>query len=397
MIQRIREPSILGYYFHQNSRTLSIEGQMRTGILEKQVVKSFDEGQMRAAVREANDARDLVDRSMHPINVAPDRHVEHLLGEKGSKSYNSDYHALLLAQGVLMGDDVAGKPTTIGVDLGKNPYMLFKEKGKYRTIDDKVTKEKVNEFLSSDPRYEQEGFNRFYVTQSFIFYFNAKQLSRHFGSVYIDIEKLAPYLIATDSVGLGKVAVPTLEDHISRAPPHIVSRIKGTMTNKFLRKIRLGAGEIYKKEDPQGRVIAEEGPIRDWAAHTYVNRSAQKAEEFSRMLRGAHEPVYLGENGDWLLLHCEDVPKHGFDSQKFFVDSGKRGKAVMPVMREIQIQTAEQRWRSMRGRWSHKELEKKRDRIPKGSREFNDNYEGVVRRIFGEENEDRESIVRFVS
>ena len=388
---QLKEPNILQYYFHPDASIHQVVQLCRTGSLEKRIVKTVDEGLVHKATSEAKVALNRVDGFSHPSNVALYETLEMQLGRE-SAFFGNEYRALLLAKGRLLGDDVPPKETVLGIDLGKNPYRLFRSKAGYKTIDDKVTYETTYDFLSSDPKFVAAGYNRFEVDKSFVFYFNSKQLE-YFGGTREaatgpDMTKLVPLLLHTNDVNLEPAYQYTYQEFTNKMIPHLYSRIKSTMWRKTLSRIHQPKGKIITRKNPAGIIIEEKGPIRDWLAKTYVHRNPKRALQFASFLRKSNEAQYVGKDGRiWMRLHCEDKSDtEGYDSDKFFITSGVYGSSDMPVMGEIQVMTAAQKWKFTRGRWDHEQHEKKR------RKQFDDAQVDLMRKIFDEK---REMVIEF--
>jgi len=319
--------NLMGLYHNQGSATYKLFQIMRRSIFQEKRVQ-IPHSEIVAAQAETQLVKTSIDASTPEF--AQDLNFRYFGGEnyEDEDIEKVPVRALLLARGDFVAKRGNLEKTVLPIDLGTNPWGLYKGPGGYDSVDTRVTYEQVAEFLDRHRRLlgQEHGFTSFEVTESSFYYFRDEDLLRNFGNGSgIDFEALVPFIADTYGyVGVNPVKRPNKRGYDRRIIPFTSYRQKQSL------------------EEKAERELCEKGPyknagdvISDWGAH----RICDVSEQGARSWLGSFQGNFTVGRFRGRVLHTDDYyarPKGtGFSSLNIAVSvaSNKYDETV----REIQI------------------------------------------------------------
>ena len=196
--------------------------------------------------------------AFHEFKFGLDATTPYFTREQASMVLGSGKKRVIaVVQGQFEGDRIL--QTTIGYDLGANPYMLYTRKGvpKDQTIDDYLTRAAVMAYMKSNVKpLKRLGVDSFRIKYSAFYYFRDSDLRyplrKDDGSISMKhlLPLVADTILSKDHrtgfVGLSRVRLPSEEEYAALALPFLSHRLKSTLPRKFRRQLLLP--EIPEKE-----------------------------------------------------------------------------------------------------------------------------------------------------
>lgn len=345
-----------------------------------QVVDKLQQGRKRIDFGLVSRAREEVQAKSAVLDTPTYRFAQdlsfHLYG-------GEERRIVMLVEGVFHGDSET--QSLIPIDLGNNPWRLFKHHEGHDTIDDAVTLESTRDFVERNSGYlTEQGYRSVDVGSSRFFYFGKSNLESFLDeNGKLDMARLVPLIVPTEGrvvanevdggIVLDQVASPTLDDYMKTAPIHVSYRLKKSMVEKLCRRI------VYDKG---------KGPVSDWVAHRPVVDSPEDVEVLAAFLR---ESKRVGKNSRFDYLET----KHNYEDESA---NGHRVETIVgrietkgfePSVREIQIVDKEQYFANelSSGRTSHAAHKGRIGHISRKIREDYDRVKAVLEQIFGTQEE----------
>src|SRR3989338_345536 len=191
---------------------------------------------------------------------------------------------IILVQGRFEGDyDVKN---TIGLDLGIQPYRLYKPEGRsrYETLDDYITKEAVRDYLRKHhDELKRRGVEGFRVRHSAFFSVRDTDLRTatfRNANGALNMEQLLP-LIAdtilnndgrTGYIGISLISLPDYRFYAEHSPSFTSNRIKSSLGRKVIKQLLLSE-------------IKPEDVITDTGAHRLVVESLDVVRDLESRIR----------------------------------------------------------------------------------------------------------------
>lgn len=231
------------------------------------VMPRLDDGLLKAAGIETTKIKAKLDSSTFPFHQDL---VTEVFG-------NSPTRVILVDKGTLYG--VQSIDTVIGIDLGNNPYPLFKPANNGATIDAEVTDSKTREFLDSInpkdlPERERniwQGLDGFLRGISIFYYFKEGDISSRFltRDGEIDMAKILPLVTEIPfSEAEGKIqrmghvflspkGPPSFQEYQENFIPFVSYRLKNSLAEKI-------EGVLAQQS------IKTDDVIGDWVGHRAV-------------------------------------------------------------------------------------------------------------------------------
>ena len=286
---------------------------------------------------------------------------------------------IVVVQGQFEGDDTL--KSTIGLDLGTQPYRMYKREGRPRneTIDDYITKEAVKDYLRK--HYEalkRRGVEGFRVKHSAFFSFRDADLRypirNRDGS--INMEQLLP-LVAdtilnndgrTGYIGINQVTLPDEEFYATHELPFTSNRIKSSIRRKVIKHLLL----------PEIVPIKDIGAHRAKVASLDVIRDLEERMEQGQIGRSTIE-IIPGTKKDFYRR-----PKpNGYRAVQFYAYVTTRGQRFV---REIQLVDATQYYKNEinpKDSAHHRQQEKKQESSEGQIRQIPEQILDALKTIFG--------------
>ena len=170
-------------------------------------------------------------------------------------------------------------------------------------------------------------------------------------------------------MGWEAVNMPTPEAYRKRAPPFTSYRLKHSMKEKILTRLKEGKTE----------------PIKDWVAHRMVVKERKEVEQVYESLRsiskiGDFEVEVIDEDNMYL-----NPKTSGFKARELVVRVAGKGRETGPCVREIQIVDTAQNYINefTAGACSHLDLVKRREHTPRERRALHAHYGQMLEEMFG--------------
>lgn len=286
---------------------------------------------------------------------------------------------VVLVQGRFEGDFDA--KSTIGLDLGTQPYRLYKQEGRPRseTLDDYITKEAVRDYLRKHyDALRSRGMEGFRVKHSAIFSFRDADLRYPIRNTdgSINMEKLLP-LVAdtilnsdgrTGYIGISLVNLPDERSYAAHGLPFTSSRIKSSLGRKIIKHLLL----------PEIKPIKDIGAHRFKVANLGVVRDLEERMGQGQIGRSAIETI-PGTEKDFYRR-----PKpNGYKAVQFSVYATTRGRRFT---REVQLVDAAQYYRNEinpNDTAHHRQQEKKQESSEGQLRQIPEPILEAIQTIFG--------------
>ena len=361
------EPNLMMYYFPRSSAVYRFMDLARAAIKTGKF-NGIDHKLVQRAKAEFDEFRKRLD--------AETPYFSH---EMADMALGADTRRkIALVQGRFEGD--YEEKSTIGRDLGKQPYRLFKqgERPRNETLDDYITKEAVRDYLRTHyTALKSRGVEGFRVKHSAIFSFRDADLRHPIknpdGS--INMEQLLP-LVAdtilnddkqTGYIGIKLVTLPTPEEYAALSLPFTSSRIKASIGRKLVKLLRSGLV-----------------PVRDIGA----NRAKVASLDVVRDLEGRMERGQIGRSTIEIIPGTKKDfyrrPKpNGYRAVQFSAYATTRGRKFV---REIQLIDEAQYYRNEinpNNPAHHRQQEKKQESSEGQIRQIPEQIFGAIQTIFG--------------
>jgi hypothetical protein len=362
------EPNLVGHYFNPDNKVYDLVARLMEGAIEGNVPR-FRGITLSEAEKEVRKKRSELDASTFPFA----RDVSHIFWK------GNERRVLLLTSGTFYGS--SNLDTMLGFDLGTNPWRLFEKHARGETIDQRVSLDRVRDYLSGNlDEITSLGYRGIDITGSFFFYLPEIGLGafrKKDGE--IDMSRLIPMLIFTENVGLDSAKVPSQKEYVAAPMPFTSYRLKASLAAKINK--RLAQGDL----------------IRDWASHRIVVATEDEARELFEYFKS--EPV-LGANRESRIEHMkypEKATKDYYENPKengyraFHIPVVVHTKGHNPVLREIQIVDRMQYYFNEvdpNNPTHHKHQERKRNHIRTSGAfgAINADYRITLDRVFGANN-----------
>ena len=309
-----KAPNLMCYYFDDGGKVSGIIEQMRSGYIKGKTPK-FEHSLIKAAQREITSVRSVLDKSTYPF--AQDLNY-HIFGDMKKR-------VILLVGGTFYGRE--NIESTLGFDLGSEPWKLFKGHNSNESIDSHITIEKTDEFLKNERDYlRSQNLDAFLIKASGFFYLNDPNTSKFEKNGEIDMYSLIPMLTHPKHVVTTPVNVPSSSEYKnSLDTPFVSYRLKKSLKGKLLKMLE-------KKN------ISDEDVIHDWAAHRIVVASEEEAKQLEGIMR---DTITIGKKGKSKIKHIDtkdyysNPKKNGYKGFNIVVEATTKGHP--PCIREIQI------------------------------------------------------------
>ena len=310
--------NLMGAYFPQYSSTYKVIDQMR---------KSIFEGR-KAPISLAD-----IDRSHDEIMSVRgiiDDSTAKFAQDLNKVIFNDDkVRALMLIRGNFVGSNSGVETTVLAIDLGTNPWPLYKNREGYDTIDKKLTVEKAREYMDGKgEELRKRGINGFNVDHSSFYYVKNHDLAGKFAGEdgAINFDDFVRVMVDTYGfIGLTRdIKKPGDREYRAKAIPFTSYRQKQSLLEKAIRELcqvdpYLNFGDV----------------ITDWGGHRIGCANVEEARALGDGFK-EKRPVGVFEVSE---LHTDDYytkPKRtGFSSLNIaaLVSSSRFDS----VVREIQI------------------------------------------------------------
>ena len=373
---KYQEPNLLQRYSSPGNALYIVSEESRLGFLRGEC-KRFNKGLLKRAREEYELKRRAYDASTYPF--VQDDLTPHV--------YYEGSGVFMLVQGTFYGkNDVK---SVIPIDLSANIPDLFRRDIGNETIDDLITKEKVEEFIEAHRGYlSKSGYMQFEISNSSFFYLKKSDLEgllKKDGELDMTkLKQLVPFLVSTDYVVLDKVKTPTLEGYLNNAPVHMSYRLKKSLTSSMLDKLSAREGGITLEGGYNGK---SQGVMVDLRGFQVIVNSMDEVKECQKFLEGSPKIGKSKIN----YLYPKDYYKHpggsagGTDFKAIKIVAEVQTRGFEPCITEFQIIRREEQWVNLHGsgKTSHREHEKKREHEPRKVKDIRGHYEHIFNGIFG--------------
>ncbi len=332
--------NLMGLYFSQGSATPRILSQMRKAIfLEQKWYIPYSE--IVESQGEIAGMRRLIDGTTPYF--AQDLNA--LVLGKGNRG--NDIRTIFLTTVDYLGPagEIIRGDVVIPINLGTNPWLLYRGEEGYDSIDTKITAEQAEEFVRANGVALRElGVKKVFVKTSGFFYVRDEDLrGKRFitpeGAV--DLASLTTYLYDTRGfVGLENVQKPTEEEYKERAVPFTSYRQKQTLIEKVEREICQ-----YDPFKNEGDVIS------DWGAHRITATTEEDAMRWGSAFRDHARVGRFETTAIWVDDYYSKPKGTGFKSYNIAVRA--TSTKHKPTIREIQIYDLQQHFNGQINEKSH--------------------------------------------
>ena len=310
--------NLMGAYFPQYSVTYRVICQMRESIFAGKKY-SISLADVEQAHEEIKAVRERIDGSTPQFAQDLNKSV---FG-------NREVRALMLIKGDFNGGSSGIENTILPVDLGTNPWPLYKGPDGYDTVDTKLTVEKTREYMERHrDELRKRSVSGFSVDQSSFYYVANQELIEKLGNEdgTINFDDFVRIMVDTHGfIGLvSGIKKPREREYRAKALAFNSYRQKQSLLEKAVRELcqhdpYLNLGDV----------------ITDWGGHRLATASVEEAKSYEATFRGKTK-VGRFEVSE---LHTDDYyerpKKTGFSS--FNIATLVSSTKFDDVVRELQI------------------------------------------------------------
>jgi hypothetical protein len=360
---------LMSYFFPPDDPVNHLIRIINDGIIAGGNGRRLDERLLKAAQSHVNTERSSHDRLAYPL--AQDFGYE-TFGDTQKR------RVILVATGALLGQNTRPVRSSLGIDLGYDPWSIFQPRHSRETIDSIVTEESVRKFLDDNfDVLRQRNLLGFAIRESRFFYFGRGMVEEFERGGVVDMVSLIPLLTYTPNVFVHPVQVPEQEGYSKLLPvPFMSHRLKTSLVDKLEKRL---------SEGPSGKAGS---PIYDWLGFRVVVENELEARRFEAKLRDAST---IGRNGRTGIEHIRthDYYAHpkenGYRALNIVMGVCTKDRKTKYRVIEVQVVDKNQYYRNEVNNRSpaFHEQQDKRKRLNKKQARALESYHRVLERVFG--------------